>query len=113
MTEMIELYQSGLSLREVGLRVGIPFSKVYLTLKPLGIVRKRNCPGQFRFEALQKRSQTVRDQNPRAKDLSSAVELVTNCGYSFGKAADKLGLTRNDVAGAVYRHKRRIAGGMS
>jgi hypothetical protein len=111
MTEMLELYQSGLSLRDVGLRLGIPFRKVYAELKPLGVIRTRKR-GPMRLASLQKRSQTIRAANPRAMQLANAVELVEKYGYSFGDAAAKIGLTRNDVAGVVYRAKRRREKGM-
>jgi hypothetical protein len=113
MTDDLTLYQSGLSLRDVGLLLGIPFRKVYAELKPLGVVRSlKDSRKPMRFASVQKQSLTQRAKNPRAIQLANAVELVQKYGFSFGGAAAKVDLTRSDVAGAVYRAKRREERGM-
>lgn len=103
MSDVLNLYRSGKSAREIAVIVGVSVSWVYCKLASEKKHRRPRDPVQY-----EKQSEFTRANNPRVELLEKSLSLVAS-GCSYGEAATRLGLTRNDVAGYVFRAKKRAA----
>jgi DNA-binding CsgD family transcriptional regulator len=106
MSAVVRLYRSGKNLREVAAIVGMSAGWVRLRLIAEGEPRRRSGGAPPNPELVSKISNTIRANNPRVELLEESLSLVAS-GCTFAEAAIRLGLTRSDVAGYVFRARKR------
>ena len=84
-----ELYDAGCAFAEIARQLG-------------------RCPQTISRVLKQNGCHTVRHYGISNPDLLRAVAHVILKGASYGEAADQFGVSRNAVAGAVYREKKKL-----
>ena len=102
--QIVRDYKSGLTLRQVGEKWSLSYERVRQILHLRGVRPRTVSEASNLSWALGRRNTAKGRVNEAARARQREAAALRESGLSYSQVAEKLGVTRNTVAGLLFRH---------